>query len=66
MLDEAAYMFFVKWTTIPGGWVGEKKTKLMLYSTLVKLKLKLELSLAKTSKQTGAELGLRFAKLRPA
>ena len=29
-----------------GGWVGEKKTKLMLYSTQLKLKLKLELSLA--------------------
>ena len=27
--------------------VGEKKTKLMLYSTQLKLKLKLELSLAK-------------------
>ena len=30
-----------------GGRMGEKKTKLMLYSTQLKLKLKLELSLAK-------------------
>ena len=30
-----------------GGRVGEKKTKIMLYSTQLKLKLKLELSLAK-------------------
>ena len=44
---------------VGGGRVGEKKTKLMLYSTQLKLKLKLELSLAKNlgyKKQAGAEL----------
>ena len=32
-----------------GWWVGEKKTKIMQYSTQLKLKLKLELSLAKVT-----------------
>ena len=43
MLDEAAYTFLVKWTTIPGGWVVKKKTKLMLYSTLVEVEVGVEL-----------------------
>ena len=38
---------------VGGGRVGEKKTKLMLYSTQLKLKLKLELSLAIITKYVG-------------
>ena len=38
---------YVKLLFLVGGRVGEKKKKLMLYSTQLKLKSKLELSLAK-------------------
>ena len=47
---EVAVLVKLSLLILVGGRVGQKKTKLMLFSTQLKLKLKFELSLAKITK----------------